>query len=145
MSQVFTNEQALNVRAMPTVYMTGSDYGKLSVLTVPKGLYITGPEQASSAIDQDPFIAQQIGFWNRRGNDVIRGHLSGMVVGGEMVYVEGLFIRSKQEPIPQLKRVVVVLRGKPAMGRTLPEALHLAVQPGEGGVATGPQSFQLED
>jgi uncharacterized membrane protein (UPF0182 family) len=145
MSGVFTNEQALNVRALPMVYMTGSDYGKLSVLTVPKGLYITGPEQAEAAIDQDPFIAQQIGFWNRAGDDIMRGHLSAIVVNNELVYIEGLFIRSKQTPIPQLKRVVAVLRGKPAMGRTVAEALQLAASPTEAGIPAGPQSFNLED
>jgi hypothetical protein len=142
---VFTNEQALNLRALPMVYMTGSDYGKLSVLTVPKGRYVTGPEQAEAAIDQDPYIAQQIGFWNRQGDDIIRGHMSTVVVDNELVYVEAFFIRSQQDPIPQMKRVVVVIRGKPAMGRTLAEAVQLALKPGESGIPAGPQSFNLED
>lgn len=127
LSMAFSNrDTATNLRALPTVYMTGADYGKLFVLTVPKGTYSIGPNQADAAIDQDSFISQQIGFWTRRGLDVIRGQLSTVVSGGELVYVEPLFIRSKQNPVPQLKRVLVVLRGKVAMGRDLPEALNLA-------------------
>ena len=40
----------------------------------PKGEFHPGPEQADAAIDQDPFISQQIGLWSRRGLEVIRGH-----------------------------------------------------------------------
>jgi uncharacterized membrane protein (UPF0182 family) len=128
MSMVFTNQlDATNLRALMTVYMTGADYGKLSALTVPKGTYSIGPGQADAAIDQDSFISQQVGFWTRRGIDAIRGQLSTVVVGGELVYVEPLFITSKQNPVPQLKRVLVVTRGKAAMGRNLPEALDIAI------------------
>jgi uncharacterized membrane protein (UPF0182 family) len=127
MSMVFTNQgNAANLRAVPTVYMSGADYGKLFVLSVPKGTYSIGPAQADAAIDQDSFISQQIGFWTRRGLDVIRGQLSTVIVKGDLIYVEPLFIRSKQNPVPQLKRVLVVERGRVAMGRTLEEALTLA-------------------
>jgi uncharacterized membrane protein (UPF0182 family) len=128
MSMVFTNRSnAMNLRAMPSVYMSGSDYGKLFVLTVPKGTYSIGPGQADAAIDQDSFISQQIGFWTRRGLDAIRGQLSTLIVKGQLIYVEPVFITSKQNPVPQLKRVLVVAQGHAAMGRTLPEALDLAL------------------
>jgi hypothetical protein len=128
MSMVFTNrEDALNIRALATVYMSGSDYGKLNVITVPKGVFSIGPGQADAAIDQDSYISQQIGFWERRGLDAIRGQMSSLIVKGELVYVEPLFITSRQNPVPQLKRVLVVVQGKEAMGRTLPEALDLAI------------------
>jgi uncharacterized membrane protein (UPF0182 family) len=128
MSMVFTNQgNSANLRSLPTVYMTGSDYGKLVMVSVPKGTYSIGPGQADAAIDQDSYISQQIGFWTRRGLDVIRGQLSTVIDKGELIYVEPLFIRSKQNPVPQLKRVLVVSRGKEAMGRTFAEALDLAV------------------
>jgi uncharacterized protein len=128
MSTIFTPENAVNLRAIATAYMNGEDYGKLSILEVPKGKFFPGPEQADSAIDQDAFISQQIGLWTRLGLEVIRGHTTPLVVAGEVLYIEPLFIRSKQNPIPQLKRVIVVLRGQAGMGRNMREALKAAME-----------------
>ena len=109
------------------VYQDGEDYGRLVSLQVPKGHYFTGPEQADSAIDQEPEIAQQITWWTRRGIEVIRGHTTALPVMGEIIYLEPIFIRSQQNPVPQLKQVCVVFRGVAAMAPTLEEALREAV------------------
>lgn len=124
---VFTPEKALNLRGIPIVYQDGADYGRLISLEVPKGYYYPGPEQADSAIDQNPEISEQISWWNRRGNDVIRGHTTTLVIGNEVIYIEPLFIRSQQNPVTQLRRVVAVFRGTARMGQTLEEALRLAI------------------
>lgn len=129
MSMIFTPEAALNVRAIASVYMGGEDYGKLSVLSVPKSQFFVGPEQADAAIDQDAFISQQISLWNRLGLTVIRGHTTPIVVQRELLYIEPIFIVSEQNPVPQLKRVAVVFRGKAALGETLEEALRNAINP----------------
>lgn len=126
----YSPQDALNLRAIATAYQTGDDYGTLSVLKVPKGRFFPGPEQADAAIDQDSFIAQQIGLLNREGVEVIRGSTALLVVENEALYVEPIFIRSRQNPVPQLQRVVVVLRGEAHMGRTLPEALKFAIEGG---------------
>jgi hypothetical protein len=128
MSMVFTNEQALNLRAIPIVYQDGPDYGRAVVLQVPKGHFYPGPEQADAAIDQEPQISEQINWWNRTGSSVIRGHTSTLIVGNEVIYVEPLFIRSQQNPISQLKRVLVVVRGIAASGESLEVALRLALK-----------------
>ena len=128
LSTVFTPEGAKNLRAIATAYMDGEDYGKLSMLQVPKGLFYPGPEQADAAIDQDAFISQQISLWNRLGLDVIRGHTTPLVIDGEVIYLEPLLIKSAQNPVPQLKRVIAVFRGSAAMGATLEEALRAAVE-----------------
>ncbi len=128
MSTVFTPEGARNLRAIITAYMDGEDYGKIHMLQVPKGKFFLGPEQADAAIDQDAFISQQIGLWNRMGLEVLRGHTTPLVVENEVIYVEPMFIRSVQNPVPQLKRVVVVFRGRAVMGNTMEEALTKAVR-----------------
>jgi uncharacterized membrane protein (UPF0182 family) len=125
---VFTPEKALNLRAIPLVYQDGEDYGRVIVLQVPKGIYSIGPEQADATIDQNPTISEQISWWNRLGTDVIRGHTSTLVVDGEVIYVEPIFIRSQQNPVTQLRRVAVVFRGVVRMGETLEEALRAAVE-----------------
>jgi uncharacterized protein len=127
MSMIFTPESALNLRSIMTTYMDGEDYGKTSMLEIPKGKYFPGPEQADSAIDQEPFISQQIGLWSRQGLELIRGHTTPVVVGNELIYIEPFFVRSKQNPVPQMERVVVVFRGRAYMGRTLRDALREAI------------------
>jgi len=127
LGMVFTPEKALNLRGIPIVYQDGADYGKIVVLQIPKGQYVIGPEQADAAIDQDPFISQNFSWWNRRGTEVIRGHTTLLPIGREVLYVEPIFLRSQQNHLPQMKKVVVVMRGKPFMADTLDAAVHDAV------------------
>jgi uncharacterized membrane protein (UPF0182 family) len=127
-AMVFTPEKALNLRGIPIVYQDPPDYGKLVVLQVPKGQFVIGPEQADAATDQDPYISQNFSWWNRRGTEVIRGHTTLLMVGKEILYVEPIFLRSQQNHLPQLKKVVVVMRGRPFMEDTLEAAVRSAVK-----------------
>lgn len=124
MLAAFTPEVARNLRAIPLVYQDWPDYGKLAVLEIPKGMYVMGTEQADSAIDQDPEISQQFALWTRRGMEVIRGHTITIPFENEVMYVEPIFLRSSQNPVSQLKRVVVVFREQVAMAPTLQAALN---------------------
>jgi uncharacterized membrane protein (UPF0182 family) len=108
------------------VYQYGKDYGKLSVLKLPKDFFFEGPEQADAIIDQDPVIAQEFGLWNRMGVEVIRGRTSNLIVDGELIYVEPVFIRSRQNPVPKLEKVAVVVRGRAYLSATLEGALKAA-------------------
>jgi len=98
------------------------------VLQVPKGHYSYGPEQADAAIDQTPEISRQFDWWNRQGMDVIRGHTLTLLIDREVIFVEPIFLRSKQNPVTQLKQVCVVFRGRAAMAPTLEEALRKAIE-----------------
>jgi len=89
-----------------------------------------GPEQADAAIDQDPTISQYFSWWNRRGTEVIRGHTTLLPIGKEILYVEPIFLRSQQNALPQLKKVIVVYRGKPVMAGSLEQAIRLSVTGG---------------
>ena len=129
MSMIFTPENANNVRAIGTVYMDGKDYGRMSYQVIPKGTFFQAPQQADATIDQDPFVAQQLGFFNRRGVQLIRGHIMPLIADGELIYVEPLFIKSLQNPLPRLKRVLVVYRGQATMAQDLPTALKQALHP----------------
>ena len=96
---------------------------------------------------EDPFISQNFSWWNRRGTEVIRGHTTLLMVGKEILYVEPIFLRSQQNHLPLLKKVVVVMRGRPFMEDTLDAAVRSAVKwwktegakPGAGD-GSGPQS-----
>ncbi len=124
MMLVFTPEKALNLRGMPLVYQDWPEYGTQAVLEVPKGYYFLGPEQADAMIDQDPYISSQFALWNRRGMDVIRGHTTTIPIDDEVLYVEPIFLRSRQNPVTQLQKVAVVFRNRVAMADSLEEALR---------------------
>jgi uncharacterized membrane protein (UPF0182 family) len=81
------------------------------------------------------------------GAEVIRGHTSTLVIGREVLYVEPLFIRSKQNPVSQIKRVLVVFRGFADDGSTLEEALRGAIEKAaaaQGRVVAQPAAAQAE-
>lgn len=59
--------------------------------------------------------------------EVIRGHTTLLMVGKEVLYVEPVFLRSQQNHLPQLKKVILVFRGRPFMENTLPEAVRAAL------------------
>ncbi|HUG93220.1 MAG TPA: UPF0182 family protein [Planctomycetaceae bacterium] len=139
MAMIFTPEKSLNLRAIPIVYQDGDDYGRLICLQVPKGHYEWGPEQADAAIDQDPDIARQFQWWNRRGTDVIRGHTVALIVDGELLYVEPVFLRSQQNSVTELKQVCVVFRGRAKMAPTLAAALRAAIDSFKSGDSDEPQ------
>jgi uncharacterized membrane protein (UPF0182 family) len=144
LAMVFTPEKALNLRGIPIVYQDPPDYGKIVVLQIPKGQYVIGPEQADAAIDQDPFISQNFSWWNRRGMEVIRGHTSLLMVGKEVLYVEPIFLRSQQNHLPQLKKVILVLRGRAFMENTLPDAVRAALDWHKTHPDQPPPSFAAE-
>ena len=47
-----------------------------------------------------------------------------LVIGDEILFVEPIFLRSKQNPVTQLKQVCVVFRGMVHMAPTLEGALR---------------------
>lgn len=126
-SMIFTPENATNLRSIVTAYQERGDYGRLIALNVPKGEFVLGPEQADSAIDQDPALGAQFSLWNRTGAEVIRGHTVPLVIDGEVIYLEPIFLRSEQNPTPELAQIVAVIRGSVGVGQTLEEAVRDAV------------------
>jgi len=126
---IFTPANNQNLRAIGTVYMDGNDYGHMSFLQLPKGYYFEGPEQADAAIDQDPFVSMQAHLWERQGIEIIRGQMLPLIADGELIYVEPWFMRSKQNPLPRLKRIMFVYRGQVTMEATVPTGIYYSVNP----------------
>jgi hypothetical protein len=127
-SSAYTNREAMTLRAVPVVYQDGEDYGRITVLQVPKSYFYPGPEQAEAAIDQNPEISEQISWWNRMGAEVVRGHIAPLIIGHELLYVSPLFLRSRQNRLSQIRRVIVVFRGHAAEGESLEIALTKAIE-----------------
>jgi uncharacterized membrane protein (UPF0182 family) len=121
----FTPEGARNLRSLVVAFQDRGNYGRLLNLRVPQGEFLYGPEQADTMIDDDAQVNQQITLWVRHGSEVIRGHTLLLPVGGDLMYVEPLWISSLQNELPQIKLLSVVYRGRTAMGTSLEQAIRL--------------------
>ena len=105
------------------------NYGTLEAFLFSKQRLVFGPMQIESRIDQDAEISQQITLWSQAGSSVIRGNLLAIPIDDTIIYVEPLFLESREEgSLPELKRVIVTHGERVTMQPSLDRAL--AVQAG---------------
>jgi uncharacterized membrane protein (UPF0182 family) len=121
----FTPEGARNLRSLVMALQDPGHYGDLINLRIPQGVFVAGPEQADTSIDNDAQVNQQITLWVRHGSEVIRGHTILLPVGGDLIYIEPLWIVSLQNRLPQVKLFSVVYRDRTTMSVNLEEAIKL--------------------
>jgi uncharacterized protein len=120
----FTPNQRTNLIAWLAARSDGEQYGKLSLYLFPKQQLVYGTEQIESLIDQDPVISQQISLWNRQGTSAVKGNLLVIPIERSLLYVEPLYLESRQNSLPTLGRVIVVYRDRIKMAETLTQALQ---------------------
>jgi uncharacterized membrane protein (UPF0182 family) len=119
----FTPAGRLN---MVSYMAAGSDpgrYGKLQAFQFPSGENVDGPQQVRSLLAQDPVVSPQITLLNREGSTVTYGDLLIVPIEKSFLYVQPIFVSSSNNPIPQLKRVVVVHGGNVTIATSLADAL----------------------
>ena len=93
----------------------------------PQQRLLLGPQQISALTDQDPAISLQFGLWNRMGSRLFRGNMLVLPVGQGLLYVEPIYLQSKNNNLPTLVRVVVTDGRKFVMERDLKTALSKLV------------------
>ncbi len=98
-------------------------YGELVLVRFPQQRLLLGPQQISALIEQDPTISFQFGLWNRTGSQLVRGNLLVLPVGKGLLYVEPIYLQSKNNDLPTLVRVVVTDGRRFAMEPDLAKAL----------------------
>ena len=98
-------------------------YGEQLLVRFPQQRLLLGPQQISALIEQDPAISYQFGLWNREGSRLIHGNLLVLPVGRGLLYVEPIYLQSKNNDLPTLVRVVVTDGTRFVMERNLQQAL----------------------
>ena len=121
----FTPRGKDNLAAWMAARMDGPNYGKLVAYRFPKQSLVYGPKQIVNRINQETSISQQITLWDQKGSSVIRGELLVIPIKEALVYVQPLYLRAEGGKIPELKRVVVALENRVAMGETLEDGLAM--------------------
>lgn len=104
----------------------GDDYGKLTLLTLPRQTTVPGPGQVQAQFDSDANVGQQLNLLRQGQTEVISGNLLTLPVGGGLLYVQPVYVQSTGETsYPLLRRVLVAFGEEIAFEDTLDQALDV--------------------
>lgn len=121
---VLTGYLAANADAGSTPGEISSDYGKLTLLTLPRTDTLPGPGQVQNNFNTDTAVANQLALLTRGDTSVVRGNLLTLPVGGGLLYVQPIYVKSNSETsYPVLQRILVSFGDKIAFEDTLDGAL----------------------
>ena len=103
----------------------GPNYGKISVLQLPRSTNIAGPSQVASNFEAKPEVANSLSLLRRGGSDVVLGNLLTLPVGGGLLYVQPVYVRatSNTAAYPLLQKVLVSFGDQIGYDDTLKGAL----------------------
>ena len=103
----------------------GPDYGKITVLQLPRSTNISGPSQVASNFEAKPQVAQALSLLRQGGSDVVLGNLLTLPVGGGLLYVQPVYVRatSNSASFPLLQKVLVSFGDQIGFDDTLKAAL----------------------
>jgi uncharacterized protein len=114
------------LRALVVVGCDPPHYGKMVIYSFPKGIVVYGPSQISALINQDPYISQQFTLWDQVGSEVERGNMIIIPIGGTVVYVQPVYLKSSARlKIPELTRLIVSQGDVVVMDASLQKALGI--------------------
>jgi uncharacterized membrane protein (UPF0182 family) len=129
-------------RSVLTGYLTansdaGPDYGKLTLLNLPKKDTVPGPGQVQNSFNTDTIVANQLALLQRGETEVKLGNLLTVPVGGGLLYVQPVYVQSTSgTQYPLLRKVLVSFGDQIAFEDTLNEALD-SLFGGDSGTAAG--------
>ena len=99
-----------NLSAFASVNATaGPDYGKITVLQLPRSTNIAGPSQVASNFEAKPEVANALSLLRQGGSDVVLGNLLTLPVGNGLLYVQPVYVRAtgNASAYPLLQKVLV--------------------------------------
>jgi uncharacterized membrane protein (UPF0182 family) len=138
-----------NLSAFAVVNSTnGPDYGKMTVLQLPRSTNVAGPSQVASNFEAKPEVANSLSLLRQGGSDVVLGNLLTLPVGNGLLYVQPVYVRatSNAAAYPLLQKVLVSFGDQIGFDDTLKGALdqvfggNSGTQAGGGNVDAGGSS-----
>ena len=113
------------------------NYGKLRLLTLPASTIVPGPGQVQNAFSTDAEVGRLLNILRQGSTQVLNGNLLTLPVGGGLLYVQPVYIKSTGETsFPLLKKVLVAFGDKIAFEDTLNGALD-SLFGGNSGASAG--------
>ena len=103
----------------------GPDYGKITVLQLPRSTNISGPSQVASNFEAKPEVAQALSLLRQGGSDVVLGNLVTLPVGSGLLYVQPVYVRAtaNSAAYPLLQKVLISFGDQIGFDSTLQGAL----------------------
>jgi len=104
----------------------GPNYGKITVLQLPRSTNISGPSQVASNFEAKPDVAQTLSLLRQGGSDVVLGNMLTLPVGSGLLYVQPVYVRAtaNSSSLPLLQKVLVSFGDQIGFGNTLQDALN---------------------
>jgi uncharacterized membrane protein (UPF0182 family) len=113
------------------------DYGKLTLLNLPRETIVPGPGQVQNNFNADSNVSSLLNILRQGSTRVLNGNLLTLPVGGGLLYVQPVYIESTGETsYPLLQKILVAFGDQIAFEDTLDEALD-ALFGGNSGAVTG--------
>ncbi|MET4781816.1 UPF0182 family protein [Glaciihabitans sp. UYNi722] len=144
-SSVLTGYLAADSDAGGVKGTVASGYGKLTLLALPKQDTVPGPGQVQSNFSTDTAVANQLALLQRGDTTIERGNLLTVPVGGGLLYVQPVYVKSSAETsYPILRKILVSFGDKIAFEDTLNAALDSlfggdsGANAGDGGIPPTP-------
>lgn len=119
-------------------------YGKLRLLTLPEDDNVPGPGQVQNTFNGDPTVSQSLNLLKQGQSEVINGNLLTVPVGGGLLYVQPVYVKSTgNTSYPLLQKVLVAFGDQIAFQDTLDLALDVLFG-GDSGAAAGDEEVEPE-
>ncbi len=118
---------------------SGPNYGKITVLQLPRSTNVAGPSQVASNFEAKPEVANSLSLLRQGGSDVVLGNLLTLPVGGGLLYVQPVYVRatSNSAAYPLLQKVLVSFGDQIGFDDTLKGALDQVFGGNSGTTAGG--------
>jgi uncharacterized membrane protein (UPF0182 family) len=103
----------------------GDEYGKITVLQLPRSTNVAGPSQVSSNFEAKPEVATSLSLLRQGGSDVVLGNLLTLPVGNGLLYVQPVYVKATGNiaAYPLLQKVLVSFGDQIGFSETLQGAL----------------------
>lgn len=119
------NDLQQNLTAFLVANSDPGSYGKLTAYVTPSGQQIDGPSLVNAKINDNTAVSSEISLLDQHGSTVTQGTVMMVPVGQSLLYVRPLYVSSAQNPLPEVKEVIVVLGNTVTMEPTLAQALNV--------------------
>ena len=90
----------LNNKQNMVAYMAGSadptDYGTITLFSLPRARTVFGPTQIHAQILADPEVSKELTLFNQQGSTVIFGNLLTVPIKDSLLYVQPIFVQASQ-------------------------------------------------
>ena len=121
---VLTGYLIANADAGNEAGTVSENYGKLTLLNLPRETVVPGPGQVQNNFNADSNVSSLLNLLRQGSTRVLNGNLLTLPVGGGLLYVQPVYIESTGETsYPLLQKILVAFGDQIAFEDTLEEAL----------------------